>query len=297
MQRRAILFLWSIFCLSFLCLSCGDSIKPNGIIAMLTDYGTSDSYVGALSGAILRINPKARLIDITHEVPSYDIQEGSYLLASAAGEFPVGTVFLAIVDPGVGSSRRPVVIETKDGKFFVGPDNGIFSDVIRTLGLKRAHSIDNVSWVRKSGMSMTFHGRDIFGPAAAHISKGAKVEEAGKAIDKIVQFARPDPVYDGANFRGQIMHRDHYGNLLTNIPAEMAGKAGLKNGMDLTVRNGLIMAAATFENRYSAVDSGKFVIVVNSQGRLEIARNMADAGDSLRVRAGNEIIIGTTALR
>jgi len=297
MQRRSIFF----FCLSFLLylslFSCGDAIKPNGIIAMLTDYGTGDAYVGALSGAILRINPKARLVNITHEVPSYDIQEGSYLLASAAGEFPAGTVFLAIVDPGVGSARRPIAIETKDGKFFVGPDNGIFSDVIRTLGLKRAHSIDNVSWVRKSGVSMTFHGRDIFGPTAAHISKGAKVEEAGKVIDKLVIFARPDPVYDGSNFRGQVMHRDHYGNLLTNIPAELAAKAGLKNGMALTVRNGLIMAAATFENRYSAVDNGKFVIVINSQGRLEIARNMASAGDSLRVRAGNEIIIGTTALR
>jgi len=296
MQRRIMLFSLSVFlCLSS--LSCGDVIKPNGIIAMLTDYGTGDSYVGALSGAILRINPKARLVNITHEVPSYDIQEGSYLLASAAGEFPAGTVFLAIVDPGVGSSRRPIAIETKDDKFFVGPDNGIFSDVIRTFGLKRAHSIDNVSWIRKSGVSMTFHGRDIFGPTAAHISKGAKVEEAGKVIDKLVIFARPDPVYDGANFRGQVMHRDHYGNLLTNIPAEMAAKAGLKNGMDLTVRNGLIMAGATFENRYSAVDSGRFVIVVNSQGRLEIARNMASAGDSLRVRAGDEIVIGTTSLR
>lgn len=296
MQRRGILFFCFIIYSVCLFISCSDAVKPNGIIAVLTDYGTTDSYVGALSGAILRVNPKARLIDITHEVPSYDIQEGSYLLAAAAGEFPPGTVFLAIVDPGVGSARRPIALETNDGKLFVGPDNGIFSDVVRSLGLKRAHSIDNVSWVRKSGVSMTFHGRDIFGPAAAHISKGARVEEAGKLLDKLVQFPRPDATYDGANFRGQVLHRDYYGNVLTNIPAEMAAKAGLKNGMDLTVRKGLTMAGATFESRYSAVDSGKFVIVVNSQGRLEIARNMASAGDSLQIRAGDEIVIATTAL-
>jgi len=297
MQRRGMLYLAIVIVSSFLLPACSDAIKPNGIIAILTDYGTSDSYVGALSGAVLRTHPKARLVTITHEVPSYDIQEGSYLLANAAGEFPAGTVFLAIVDPGVGGSRRPVALETNDGKFFVGPDNGIFSDVIRTYGLKRAHSIDNVSWIRKSGVSMTFHGRDIFGPTAAHLSRGAKVEQAGKAVDKLVQFARPEPTFDGANFRGQVLHRDHYGNLLTNIPAEMAAKAGLKNGMELMVRNGLIVAGASFGSRYSDVESGKFVVVINSQGRLEIARNMASAGDSLRVRAGGEIVIGTTALQ
>jgi hypothetical protein len=288
-----------LFCvlLYSLFLSCSDSPKPNGIIALLTDYGTGDAYVGALSGAILRINPKARLVTITHEVPSYDIREASYLLASAAVEFPPGTVFVAVVDPGVGSSRRAIALETNDGKYFVGPDNGIFTDVIRSSGVKRAHSIDNVLWMRPTGVSTTFHGRDVFGPAAAQLSKGASVQEAGGVLAKLVQFQRTEASFDGQNFRSQILHRDHYGNLLTNIPAEMAAKAGLKKGMQLTVRNSLIMAGASFENRYSAVDSGKFVIVINSQGRLEIARNLASAGDSLKVRAGDEIVISTTALR
>jgi S-adenosylmethionine hydrolase len=263
---------------------------------LLTDYGTTDAYVGTISGAILRVNPRARLVTITHEVSDYDIPEASYLLNSAAVEFPPGTVFLAIVDPGVGSSRRGVALETKDGKYFVGPDNGIFSDVIRTSGLKRAHSIDNVSWIRKGGISTTFHGRDIFGPAAAYLTLGAGVQKAGAAVDKLVQFQRAEARLDSSNLSGHVIHRDHYGNLITNIPAEMAAKAGIKNSMNLTIRIGYSFVPATFESRYSAVDSGKFVVVINSQGRLEIARNLASAGDSLEVRAGEPLMIYTTGL-
>ena len=283
--------------LCFVAISCSDSPKPNGIIALLTDYGTTDSYVGTVSGAILRINPKVRLVTLTHEVPSYDIREASYLLASAAVEFPPGTVFMAVVDPGVGSARREIALETRDGKYFVGPDNGIFSDVIRSCGLKRVHSIDNVLWIRKTGVSTTFHGRDIFGPAAAHLSLGSGVQKAGKPIDKLVQFTRAEARIDSLNLSGAILHRDHYGNLITNIPAEMAAKTGLKNGMELTVRVGYSFVAATFETRYSVVDSGRFVVVINSQGRLEIARNLASAGDSLGAHAGDPLMIYTTALK
>lgn len=282
-----------ICCLS---ISCGDSPKPNGIIALLTDYGTTDAYVGAVSGAILRVNPRARLVTITHQVPSYDIQEASYLLASAAGEFPVGTVFMAVVDPGVGSSRRPIVIETLDGKFFVGPDNGVFSDVIRAVGFKRVHAIDNVLWIRAGSISTTFHGRDIFGPAAARLSLGSRVEEAGALIEKPEQFSRPEPRLDGTTLSGQILHRDYYGNLISNIPAEMAAKAGLKNGMKMMLSTANTSVLASFESRYSAVDSGAFVAVINSQGRMEIARNLASAGDSLHAKSGDALQLSTRVL-
>lgn len=285
-----------IFFLSLCCLlfSCSDSPKPNGIIALLTDYGTTDAYVGAVAGAILRMNPKARLITITHEVPRYDIQEASYLLASAALEFPPGTVFMAVVDPGVGGARRAIAMETLDGKYFVGPDNGIFSDIIRSTGVKRVHAIENVLWIRTGAVSTTFHGRDIFGPAAARLSLGSGVQEAGRAIDKPMQFARVDARFDGSVLSGEILHRDHYGNLISNIPAEMAAKAGLKSGMKVIIRSRLSSVFASFENRYSAVERGRFVVVINSQGRLEIARNMESAADSLDVRAGEPIVIATS---
>lgn len=280
-----------MLCLLF---GCSDSPKPNGIIASLTDYGTSDAYVGVLSGAILRINPKARLITITHDVPSYDIQEASYLLASAALEFPPGTVFLAVVDPGVGSRRQAIAMETLDGKYFVGPDNGIFSDVVRSAGVKRAHAIENVLWVRAGGVSTTFHGRDVFGPAAARLSLGSGVKEAGRPLTKLVQFARTEARFDGSAITGQVLHRDHYGNLITNIPAEIGAKAGLQSGMKVSINARLSSASATFASRYSAVEPGQFVVVINSQGRLEVARYLASAGDSLQVRAGHSIVVATT---
>jgi hypothetical protein len=281
-------FLFGICSLLF----CACSSAPP-TIALLTDYGTHDHYVGELQGVILSINPKVRLVTITHEIPSYDIREGSYVLSTAARDFPPGTIFVAVVDPGVGSKRRAVILETLDKKFFVGPDNGLFTDVMRTLGVKRAFEITNVLWYRTSAISSTFHGREVFGPAAAHLASGENVENAGRLITDLQKFQRAEAVLHSGIIRGEILHRDRFGNLITNIPAPMLAKAGWRTGMDLDFTVGFQTARAKFGDRYSSVPKGDFVMLLNSQGLLEIARNLDAAANSLGAVAGDSVEVRT----
>jgi S-adenosyl-L-methionine hydrolase (adenosine-forming) len=288
----------NIWCFLFgvcLLLFCGCSSAPP-TIALLTDYGTHDYYVGELQGVILSINPSVRLVTITHEIPSYDIREGSYVLATAARDFPPGTIFVAVVDPGVGSKRRAVILETADKKFFVGPDNGLFTDVMRTMEVKRAFEITNVLWYRTSAISSTFHGREIFGPAAAHLAAGENVESAGRLITDLQKFQRSEVVLSEGKIRGEITHRDRYGNLITNIAAPMLAKAGWRTGMDLDFTIGLQTARAKFGDGFNVVPKGDFVMLLNSQGLLEIARNLDAAANSLGAVAGDTVEVRTAGL-
>jgi S-adenosylmethionine hydrolase len=282
-----------LFSLFFFLLFFGCSSAPP-TIALLTDYGTQDHYVGELQGVILSINPNVRLINLTHEVPSYNIREGSFILATAAGDYPKGTIFVAVVDPSVGSKRRPIIVETLDRKYFVGPDNGLFTDVIRTLGVNRAFEITNVLWFRTSAISSTFHGRDVFAPAAAHLAKGQKVEDAGPMITDLQKFQRSEAVFKEGRIRGEILHRDRYGNLITNIPATTLAKASWKNGMTFDFRIHTNTVRAKFSDRYNSVPPGEYVVLLNSQGLLEIARNLADAATGLNAAAGDTLEIVTS---
>jgi len=262
-------------------------------IALLTDFGWNDPYAGAVQGAILSINPDARIITITHEAPNYDIREASYILATAAKQFPAGTIFLAVVDPGVGGSRRPVIVETLDGKFFVGPDNGIFTDVIRSLGFKRAVEINNVLWFRRGAISNTFHGRDIFAPAAARLSQGKKITDAGPEISDPVLLGRAPAELTERGITGEMIHNDHYGNLITNIPAPHLAKSGWRAGMDLEFSVREQTVSAKFVERFNSVPQGEFLLIINGQGLLELARNMASAADSLKASAGDSVLVRT----
>ncbi len=285
-----------LFFLFFIFLLPGCSSTPP-TIALLTDYGAQDHYVGELQGIILSVNPAARLTTITHEVPTYDIRDGSFILATAAGDFPRGTIFVAVVDPSVGSKRRAIIVETLDKKYFVGPDNGLFTDVIRTLGVNRAFEITNVLWFRTSAISATFHGRDVFGPAAAHLSKGEKVEDAGPLISDLQQFQRAEAVLREGRITGEILHRDHYGNLITNVAAPMLAKAGWKIGMTFDFKARAKTVRGKFADRYSAVPLGEYVILLNSHGLLEIARNLANAAAGLdNAAAGDTLQISTSGM-
>lgn len=265
-------------------------------IAMLTDYGWDDPYAGAIQGVILTINPEARILNLTHNAPAYNIREASYLLVTAAKEFPEKTIFLAVVDPEVGSSRKAVIVETRDKKLFVGPDNGIFTDVIRSFGFKKAVSITNVLWFRKGDISSTFHGRDVFAPAAARLSAGKSMDDAGPKLlekDLVLLERKPAELTEQGFITGEVLHRDHYGNLVTNIPATVLAKAGWRAGMALEfVVNGQVATAKLGEN-YGAVAKGELVLVLNGQGLLELARYTGSASDSLQAQAGDNIIVRT----
>ena len=275
-------------------LGAGCSSSPT--IAILTDFGWDDPYVGAMQGAILSINPDARMISITQSSPNYDIREASFILGTAAKEFPKSTIFLAVVDPGVGSSRRPIIVETLDGKYFVGPDNGIFTDVIRSLGLKRAIEVNNVLWFRRGALSTTFHGRDIFGPTAAHLSRGESIENAGSVIEDVKMFERVPAEFSEHQLTGELVHRDHYGNLITNIPAPLIAKTGWKVGMTLDVIHKERSLSAKFVDRYSGVANGEFLLIVNGQGLLELARYMDNAGNVLEAAAGDSVSVRTAGV-
>ena len=189
-------------------------MEPSRTIAILTDFGLTDHYVGVLKGVISSISPHANIIDVTHEIPPGDIQRAAVTLWQARPYFPPGTIFLCVVDPGVGTARRAVIIESGHN-CYIGPDNGIFSFVLEPD--YRVHEITNSEYFLPNPSS-TFHGRDIFAPAAAHISLGIEPSNLGQAVKKLIQNLDPLLEYLPPDMiRGQILQADRFGNLLTSI--------------------------------------------------------------------------------
>ncbi len=174
-----------------------------------------------MKGVILGINPRAMLIDISHEIETHDIMAGAFVLASACDHFPQGTIHIAVVDPGVGSKRRAIIVETSKG-YFVGPDNGIFTLMCGREKVTRIVTIQNPKF-RVSAVSQTFHGRDIFAPAGAYLSLGVPAELFGPPVDAVEMISLPSPRVTGRTMEGQVIHIDRFGNLITNISARLFG--------------------------------------------------------------------------
>ena len=203
---------------------------PPPVIGLFTDYGWDDPYVAQLKGVIITINPNARLLDITHSVSPFNVTEGSYLLDQCAEEFPAGTIFVAVVDPQVGTDRDPVLLQTGKGKFFVGPDNGLFSAVIQHEGLAKAWKLDRPQFFRAGAVSKTFHGRDIFGPVAAHLAGGTDPERLGTEVKSLNLLPDHEPSSSGGMISLEVQHIDHYGNVIMNLAANNDLAAKLKEG-------------------------------------------------------------------
>lgn len=264
-------------------------VQPNGLVVLLTDYGTEDFYVGALKGAIYRAFPGARIDSITHEVPAFDIREGAYLLVHAAEEFPPGTTFVGVVDPGVGTARKAIAAETRNGLFFVGPDNGLLTLVFQRFGVKRIHEIQNPAVIRRGARSSTFHGRDIFGPAAGHLAAGFPLSRIGPRLKNWVALPVEEAVREGSQVRGEVQHVDHYGNLLTNIPASLVEQLGLQPGDLVAVTIGQETRQIPLVKTYGDVPEGTLLLTLNSLGVVEIALNMGKAAPALGVAAGTAV--------
>ncbi len=192
-----------------------------GVIAFLTDFGLSDGYVGVMKGVALSIAPQARVLDITHDISPQDIEAGAWVLATSYRYFPEGTIFACVVDPGVGSARRPVAVHA--GKwYFVGPDNGLLSYVIAEQPVHEAVALANAAY-RLAQVSHTFHGRDIFAPAAAHLARGVSIGELGQAVDpaELQVFSIAAPALQEGRIQARVVHIDHFGNIVTNIPLDL----------------------------------------------------------------------------
>ena len=239
-------------------------------ITLLTDFGTADYFVGAMKGVILSINPQAVIADITHEIPAQDVAAGAWQLLAAYETFPAGTIHVAVVDPGVGSVRRPMVVSAGD-YLFVGPDNGLFTYVYDRHSSFAAFHITETKYFRHP-VSNTFHGRDIFAPVAAALSNGADIASLGTRISDPVRLPSPT----GA----QIIHIDRFGNLITNITRDQFGP-----GTRLSVNGTAISAFRNFFGENVGEPNEPFAIW-GSAGFLEIAVNGGSAAEVLRAKRG-----------
>jgi len=262
--------------------------SPNlPVITLLTDFGTVDYFVGAVKGAILSVNPSAVIADITHEIPPQDIESAAFTLLASYTTFPEGTIHLAVVDPGVGSSRRPIIVSA-GGQFFVGPDNGLFTYIYNREPSHQTFHVTAEKYFRPSPSS-TFHGRDIFAPVAAALSNGVKPQAFGPAIDDEVRLENsliPVVQKDG-KVQGRIIHIDRFGNCITNITRDIL--SGEKKATLLVKRK----VIRTFKKFYSDEAGGRndLFAIWGSAGFLEISVNGDSAAEKLRVKRGNPVYL------
>ncbi|HEV2883089.1 MAG TPA: SAM-dependent chlorinase/fluorinase [Pyrinomonadaceae bacterium] len=260
------------------------------LITLLTDFGAADYFVGALKGAILSVNARARIVDITQEIPAHDVQAGAFTLLAAYESFPPGTIHVAVVDPGVGSARRPLLISTQR-YFFVGPDNGLFSYVCEREEDVRVYYLTNENFFR-AHVSQTFHGRDIFAPVAAALSNNVPPEAFGELIDDYVRLAPLAPVRDAsAAWSAEIIHIDRFGNLVTNITRrEMSGDE-FNEGARLEIGGREISSLRRFyaEETGGGEAASELFAIWGSAGFLEIAANCASAARLLSVERGERV--------
>jgi hypothetical protein len=267
------------------------SAAPQPVIALFTDFGWEDPYVAQMKGAILTVDPTARLLDLTHTVSPYNIAEGAYLLDQSAEEFPAGTIFIAVVDPGVGTDRDPILLETSKGKFFVGPDNGLFTHVVDNEGFSRAWKLDKPEYFRGGAVSATFHGRDIFAAVAAHLASGVDPDRVGTPIKTLVMLPVKEPTFTGGSISVEVLHLDRYGNVILNLRNDGEIAAKLKEGNLVKISIGKESYSGPLVKTYGDMEKGRLILLYGGNGFLEIAMNQGSAAKELKVEAGTVIFL------
>lgn len=247
------------------------------ILTLTTDFGLSDHYVGSMKGVILGICPRAQIVDISHQVSPYAIPKGAFLIAQAYRSFPRGTVHVVVVDPGVGSDRRPILMEAA-GQIFVAPDNGVLAMVFA----REKHKVRMISNGRyfRHPVSQTFHGRDIFAPVAAHVAAGVAPSRIGKAIADYVRPPFEKPRQTGAGtWTGEILAVDHFGNIVTNFHGDDFSKL-----QELTIGRSKVRRMV---DSYAEANAGELVAIVGSSGYLEVSVKQGSAAEKIACRAGS----------
>jgi S-adenosylmethionine hydrolase len=261
-------------------------VKPSGIITLLTDFGLADPYVGIMKGVILSIDPEAQLVDISHKVYTGAVRQAAILLQETYPFFPPGTIHLTVVDPGVGSARRPIGLQARD-QFFVGPDNGVFSAL---LSDRDRCSVVHLTEKRffLSTPSHTFHGRDIFAPVAAHLARGVDLLGMGAQVNDPICLDLSTVMINEHYLRGEVTRVDRFGNIITSIPAQTFESWMAGNRVLVTVGR---LSLETIGRTFSDVAQGRAVALVGSSGHLEIAVNLGRASDRLGV--SKDRVVGT----
>ena len=252
------------------------------IIALLTDFGTQDYFVGAMKGAILSINRSARIIDITHEIPPQNILSASFTLRACYTDFPKKTIFTVVVDPGVGSDRRAILVETED-YYFIAPDNGLLSFIFNADRAFRVFELANEKYF-KHPVSDTFHGRDIFAPVAAHLSNGVEPGKFGNELKDFVSFQENKPQKNSVGkIEAEIIHIDRFGNLVSNLRSE-----DLPEDFTVLISGKRISKVQRF---FAESDKTELFVILGSAGFLEIAAFQDSAAKLLKVEPSQKFII------
>ena len=270
-------------------------------IAILTDFGLEDTYVGVMKGVIQGIVPGASIIDLSHAVEPQNLQQAAFMLLNSYSYFPAGTVFLVVVDPGVGTSRMPVVVQA-GGYTFVAPDNGVLSYVLSQVDTYQVFALENESY-QLANASQTFHGRDIFAPAAAYIANGVSPDRFGTEIDNLVELPSSSMEMVDNEIVGEVIHIDHFGNLITNI-----GKFQSENSNHLKLNPLIVNAGSNYRfarlnakviigdmqiegisSTYGQVAVGETLALIGSSGFLEVSVNQGNAAEKISIKKNTQV--------
>jgi S-adenosylmethionine hydrolase len=273
------------------------------LIALLTDFGTTDTYVGVMKGVMLDINPALQFVDLTHAIQPQNIKQAAFTLLNSYSFFPPGTVFLVVVDPGVGSERKPIAVRAGHW-LFVAPDNGVLSYSLRDIGHPEAAELEN-QLHRLKTVSNTFHGRDIFAPAAAHLSLDVSFDHLGNRVEPVM-LREPQLVIEGNYIRGEVLHIDHFGNIITSIglfnwdlPDQLTLNPRFGTGrplicpplsVDVSVSDPLmLLPRLSIRHTYAEVEKGEALALVGSSGYLELSVNQGNFAAQFGVHIGNSV--------
>jgi S-adenosyl-L-methionine hydrolase (adenosine-forming) len=252
------------------------------VVTLLSDFGLRDGYVAQMKGTILNLCPDAVITDISHDVERHNIPMGSFILETTAHYFPKGTIHVAVVDPGVGSARKAIVIESNTA-IFVGPDNGLMARASERLGLESIFEIRENEF-QGIPVSSTFHGRDVFAYTAGLLASGRKPEEVGPEVSQLERLNLTTPKLSGKSLICHVLHVDAFGNVVTNVEEELVQRIPVKFGETVEIRSWTRKLQAQYVRSYSEVDMGHMALLLGSQGFLEIAVREGSARDKLEVK-------------
>jgi hypothetical protein len=277
--RRCVLPLLALALFSVACSKSpgrkdGGEAGARPTIVFMTDFGAANDAVAICKAVMLGIAPEARIMDITHQVTPYSIEEGARFLEGVTPYYPAGTVFAVVVDPGVGTSRKAVIVKSKKGQYFVLPDNGLVTPVLDRDGLDSAREITNPSWMIQAPVSSTFHGRDIFSPAAAHLAAGWDFNLVGPEVPQLVRLTPKTSVTSEKGIEGDIIGLDDpYGSLITDIPSDEFKKLGYNPGDKLRIEINKKSVTLPYVKTFMDVPVGDALLYIDSRGRVAIAIN------------------------
>jgi S-adenosylmethionine hydrolase len=290
---------------ALLCTACSDSKNTatpqpapaqrnsHPTIVFMTDFGTANDAVAICRAVIYGIAPDVRLTDLTHQVTPFQIEEAARWLTGITPYYPAGTVFLVVVDPGVGTSRKAVIVKSKKGQYFVLPDNGIISPVLDRDGLEGAREITNQTWMIAAAVSSTFHGRDIFSPAAALLAAGWDYALAGPAVDQLVRLTVKTSTTTDKGIDGDIIGLDDpYGSLVTDIPGDEFKKLGYNVGDKVPVQLAKRNITLPYGKTFMDVPVGESLLYIDSRGRVGIAVNQGDYSKKFNITPPAKLFIG-----